>query len=535
MQSKPTEPPRRDLEAAWQSIRRRDWRRAVPLCKGLNQRFPGYAPGWLASSCMLAGMGMPREALQAAEQARALAPGDARVAVQHARCLQAVGRVAEARNVALELAGRGHDDPGICADLAELLVALEQPEDAGRLYRRAVQLHPGDARLHLNLAIVQQFLGELREAANSCDQAIGLDAHCHDAYLLRASLAKQTEANNHVEQLRAVLGAGIADAVGKAKVCYALAKELEDLARYRESFRNLAEGASAYRATLDYDPAGDLRFIDAIIANYDGERMARGEEGYGNDEPIFILGLPRTGSTLLERILGSHSEVSSAGELTHFTRRLVEATAAANPGARPSRERMVELTTELDFAALGRAYIDSTRPLTGQSRHFIDKFPQNSLNIGPIHLALPRARIILLQRHPLDTCYAIFKQLFTDIYQFSYDLEELGHYYVAHDRLMRHWQSALPGVIHTVRYEDLVERTEETARAALEFCGLDWQPQCLEFQRSRLASRTASASQVRQKVYSSSVGRWRCYEQELAGLRQILEAAGCLEGWAAAS
>jgi hypothetical protein len=162
----------------------------------------------------------------------------------------------------------------------------------------------------------------------------------------------------------------------------------------------------------------------------------------------------------------------------------------------------------------------------GERAHFIDKLPFNFLYAGLIHLALPRARIISLRRHPVDTCYAVFKQFFKDAYPFSYDLDELAQYYIAYDQLMQHWHAVLPGVIHTVRYESLVEDLETEARRLLDHCALPFEEACLRFHENRAASTTASATQVRQPIYRSSVARWRCYADELEPLRARLRAAG---------
>ncbi len=191
-----------------------------------------------------------------------------------------------------------------------------------------------------------------------------------------------------------------------------------------------------------------------------------------------------------------------------------------------SREEVIEKCSELDFAALGRAYIDSTRPTTGQTPHFIDKLPFNYLYVGMIHRALPNAKIVNLQRHPMATCYAIYKQLFRDPYPFSYDLDDLGRYFIAYSGLMDHWNHVLPGVVHTVAYENLVDDTETQARALLEYCGLDWQEQCLTFYENRQAATTASAVQVRKPIYRSSLERWRDYAEGLASLDARLSDAG---------
>jgi hypothetical protein len=191
-----------------------------------------------------------------------------------------------------------------------------------------------------------------------------------------------------------------------------------------------------------------------------------------------------------------------------------------------TRRQLVQQTAELDFTRLGEAYLDSSRPLTGHTPHFIDKMPLNFLYAGLIHLALPHARIIHLVREPMDSCYAIYKRLFQDAYPWSYDLDEIADYYLAYRRLMTHWNKAMPGVIHELHYEELVTSAETCSRELLCHCDLIWEEQCLHFDQSTAPSTTASASQVRQPLYTSSIQRWRDYEQQLAPLAEKLREAG---------
>ena len=277
---------------------------------------------------------------------------------------------------------------------------------------------------------------------------------------------------------------------------------------------------------MQYSVDTDLQIFAKIRETF-GPGMFDGHiQGYDSVDPIFIVGMPRTGTTLVERILGSHSTVFSAGELNHFSLELIPLVRKLAGPKRPSRIEFVEASARVDFRALGEAYIAATQPLRDARPHFIDKLPFNFLYAGLIHLALPRAKIINLQRHPMDTCYAVYKQLFKDAYPFSYDLDELGQYYIAYHRLMQHWNAVMPGVIHMIRYEALVADVESEARRLLDFCGLPWEDQCLRFHENQQASMTASALQVRQPVYASSVGKWRHYERQLAPLQRRLEDAG---------
>jgi hypothetical protein len=237
-----------------------------------------------------------------------------------------------------------------------------------------------------------------------------------------------------------------------------------------------------------------------------------------------ILRLPRTGSTLLERILSSHPDVYAAGELLHFntamTAELKRIGAPADPAGQLSR------VFDCDAARIGEAYLRRTRPFTHHTKHFIDKRPLNFLLIGMIARALPDAQIIHVRRTPLDACFAIYKFLFNDAYPWSYDLDDVARYYIAYRRMMEHWREALPGRIIDVAYEDMVANVETEARSLLERLGLPSDPACLQFYKNQTAAMTGSAAQVRKKIYASSVGRWKAYEEQLKYVTFALETAG---------
>jgi len=222
--------------------------------------------------------------------------------------------------------------------------------------------------------------------------------------------------------------------------------------------------------------------------------------------------------------VSSHSLVQSLGEINTFGLELMR----LGRGRNVPRDRLdfVRSTRLLDFRALGKAYLHSVRPLRDQRPHFVDKLPFNFLYAGLIHLALPRARIVHLRRHPLDTAYAIYKQLFRDAYPYSYDLAELARYYVGYRQIMGHWHRVMPGVILDVDYETVVTDLEGQARKLLAHCGLNWDPRVLRFHEQRSASTTASATQVRRPVYDDSVGRWRHVSKQLEPVREILTRAG---------
>jgi len=249
--------------------------------------------------------------------------------------------------------------------------------------------------------------------------------------------------------------------------------------------------------------------------------------GNESKEPIFILGMPRTGSTLVERIISSHSEVQSAGELSSFSIEMMKMIDEMSGGKPVDRLELAKRSTELSLGELGERYLEAVEPIREDTRYFVDKLPLNSLNIGLIFGALPNAKVIHVVRDPMDACYAMYKYLFKNGYPFSYDLAELAAYYTEYFRLMQHWREVLPdGWIYDVRYEDVIEDSLGESRRLLEHLDLSWEDDCESFHVSEHAATTGSASQVRKPVYGSSVGKWRNYERQLEPLRLALEKSG---------
>lgn len=513
------------LEAlAWKLADQGKMKEAIAACSDLNQQYPDFAAGWRTASHFAQRLNNAAMALRAIENAVALEPENFEWLLQQCSCLMRLGQLQRARPLALQLAGTELADAYQYSTLGLLLSRLELHEQALEKYQAAIRLQPNDSQHHYNLATLQRFLGDYGAAEASLDRAIAINPKDYEAYKLRADMRRQSPERNHVTELKALLTAGVDDARGRVSVLYALAKEEEDLGSHEDSFEHLQQGARLRREHMRYQVEGDLQTMARIEAVYNTDYFQQPCDGDDNAEAIFILGMPRTGTTLVERIVGSHSDVTAVGELNNFALQLTQL--ARGSRGKSSKSELVELSADLDFSALGKAYIDSTRPLSGGTARFIDKMPLNFLYAGLIHRALPQAKIVHLQRHPLDTCYAIYKTLFKDAYPFSYSLEELGRYYLAYRSLMDHWDRVMPGVIHTVSYESLVADVEGESRRLLAYCDLPWQEDCLRFYENREASTTASASQVREPVYSSSVGKRRHYEAQLQPLTEMLSAAG---------
>ncbi len=496
---------------------------AVQRVRSICARWPSRPDTWSFAAELLLRAGDPPGALAASRRLVALSPASGRARALLARGLLAQGDKQAARDAAEATAALSPDDALALANAGCVLAAIDEHEVARCLFARAVALAPDIAGHWFNLAMEERALGMADAAALSCERVIALNPHEYEIYLTRSQLRRQTAERNNVASLIGRLEAGVRDWRGESQLLYALAKEYEDLGRRDDAYAALSRGAGIRRRNMTYDVEREIATIDALIAGFPSDRFHSASAGFASDEPVFIVGMPRTGTTLAERILSSHPAVHAAGELTAFA----EAMMAAIRGTAGGENRsLVERAAALDMVSLGRDYIARTRPQTGHSQRFIDKLPLNFLYCGLIRLALPNARIIHLTRDPLDACHAVLKTYFTGGYPFSYDIRELAAYYAAYRRLMDHWHRVMPGVIMDLAYEDLVHDLEPNAQRLVAHCGLDWDPVCLDFHRNAAPSTTASADQVRRPLYSSSIGQSRHYPAFVNAMRVALAENG---------
>lgn len=453
---------------------------------------------------------------------------DGRHAEYHAhrgRCLVALRRVGEAA------AAAGHAlalEPGDALTLDTLGVVFSHANDharAARAFAGAVRFAPRHPGYQFNLGASLKFIGDFTGAERAFEAAIALSPRFWKAYSSRSELRRQTPEHNHVAALESLLANAAPDADGELHLRHALAREYEDLGDSARAFAHLAAGKARKRRAMAYDSGRDQALFDAVRAAFPAARLAVPAAAAADAAPIFVVGMPRTGTTLVERILSSHPSVVSVGESQNLPLALRRAAGGSarevlDPGT-------LARCQDLDFAAIGREYLAATAP-PGAMR-FVDKMPLNFLYVGVIRLALPSARVVCLRRHPLDTCLGNYRQLFSlgvTYYDYAYDLADTARYYLLFDRLMAHWRMAAPGFVHELSYEGLVADQQGETRRLLEFCGLPWDEACLHFQENAAPVATASAVQVREALNSRSVGRWRRYQAELAPARAVLEAAG---------
>jgi tetratricopeptide (TPR) repeat protein len=396
---------------------------------------------------------------------------------------------------------------------------------ATALYDRAVTLAPNQPNYRYNFAKSLVFVGDMDTAERELDACISAAPWLWGAHLTLSQLRKQSRTSNHLDRLHALIPKTLDNPAAQMNLHLSLAKEYEDLAEYPKSFEHLVAGKKAGGARRSYSSAQDEALFERIISASPTPQPA--SVGFVTEEPIFILGMPRSGTTLVERIISSHPDVHAAGELQNFPLALKRASGSRTPNLLDVDA--IARSQDLDWKKLGEDYLSSTRPDTGSTPRFIDKLPHNFLYLGAIANALPNAKIICLRRDPIDTCLSNFRQLFgqnSAFHDYSYDLLDTGRYYVLFDRLMAHWKEQFPERILEVDYETLVENQEGSTWQLLQFCNLTWNDACLNFQNNEAPATTASAVQVRAPMYRTSMQRWKHYEKEMADLQKLLTASG---------
>ena len=507
------------------ALNRSDWSRAQQISMHLLRDVPPHAGVYFVAGVAARELLQIPLALECLQRAVQLNPERADYLAQLARALAQASEPGRALEVADRAAALAPADAVTLDTLGVVYSQVHADAKAAAMFRQVVQLQPGQPRYRFNYATSLIHAGDVEGAENELQACLERDPRTWKAYLSRSLLRTQTPGSNHIAEMQAVLADAANDVTGRLCVNMALSKELEDLGDYAAAFAHLRSGKAAVHETRDYTTARDAALFAAIEAASPGPLPAA--VGYPSNEPIFVIGMPRTGTTLIERILSSHPDVQAVGELQNFGVSLKRATGSRTPS-------MLDVDTmqrarNLDWAALGKQYIDSTRPITGGFPRFIDKLPHNFLYAGFIAAALPNARLICLRRNAMDTCLSNFRQLFaltSPYYDYSFDLLDTGRYYLLFDRLMAFWRATLPGRVLEIDYEAVVEHPEVATRQLLEFSGLSWNDACLRFHENEAPVATASALQVRAPINSASVDRWRRYEAELGDLRKLLVEAG---------
>jgi tetratricopeptide (TPR) repeat protein len=402
-------------------------------------------------------------------------------------------------------------------------VGLGEHERAIALYRALLAGTPEDADVHLSIAHALKTLGRRAAAIESYHLAAGCRPDFGDAYWSLANLKTYRFTGDELTRIRAGLAAPTTGTVDRYHLCFALGKALEDQGEFAESFHYYELGNSLKRSESNYSPeiteSNTRQQIEVCTRELFSSRRQCGSQ---SPDPIFIVGLPRSGSTLLEQILASHSQVEGTQELPNVQQIVGDLRGRDPDPANPRYPGILARLSDADFRKLGEEYLAATRIYRTNKPFFIDKMPNNFRHIGLLHLMLPNARIIDARREPMACCFSNLKQLFANGQEFTYSIEDIARYYRTYLELMRHWDRVLPGRILRVHHEDVVEDLEGSVRRLLDFCGLGYESQCMTFHETKRSVRTASSEQVRQAIYREGLDQWKQFEPWLAPLKNAL-------------
>ena len=502
----------------------RDWPAARHAAALAVAALPTHPHARFLCGASLIEMQQAHDAIPYLAEAARLDPHSALYAIYHARALANAMRLSDAITETGRARTLAPDDALIQDTAGVLLDQCGLHDPALEAFRQAVSLAPDNPDFRFSLATALANHGHTAEAEQAFEACIQRAPRHWRAHHSLSQLRTQTRESNHLPRLRALLPLAEGRTTASAYLHMALAKEHEDLGDYPAAFQHMQTAKAGPRRLIRYDARRDARLFEAIAGLFPEPVEA---DGHPTGEPIFILGMPRSGTTLVERILSSHPQVQAAGELHAFPAALKRA--AGNARLLDPDDVARIQTDRIDWNRLGQEYLDSTRPLSGGRPRFTDKLPHNFLHAGFIARALPNARLVLLRRDPMDTCLSNFRLLFapeSPYFDYSYDLLDVGRYYLAFNQLMAHWKRVLPGRILEIHYESIVADQEASTRQLLEFCNLPWDPACLQFHANRTAVATASAAQVRKPLYRSAVRRWERYGEQLAPLQELLTRGG---------
>lgn len=516
-----TDPCRDSIERATASMASGDRKGSEMLFRSVLQQDASHVPALCGLAALSLAADVPADAIRLLRHALARCQHLPLIWRGLAPALMASGRLDEADEAADHLLKIEPDSPQSWIARAAVCARLLRQEEALRAYERAAELMPGEIRLRLSIGHVLKTLGRRAESEAAYKETLRMDPRFAEGWWSLADLKNYSFSDTEIEQIRHGLRDDRQERSSRAQLLFALGKALEQRRQFADAFECYAQGNALRSLDAPFDIDHFERRTRRIEATFDTAFFAeRAGSGARNRAPIFIVGLPRSGSTLIEQILASHSQVEGTMELPNIinmTRELGDRT----PG-RDGYPEAVRALSRDQLAALGQRYLAETKPLRGGRERFTDKMPNNFSHVGLIHAMLPEAVVIDARRHPLDCCFSTFKQYFAEGQTFSYRLEDLGRYYRCYLSLMDHWDRVLPGKVLPVQYEDLVREPEKNIRRLLEHCGLEFDPGCLSFNLTRRAVRTASAEQVRRPMYTSAVGYWKHFDRELEPLRSAL-------------
>jgi tetratricopeptide (TPR) repeat protein len=459
-----------------------------------------------------------RDSARHAHAAAASMPADPEIIVAVSSALLRAGEVVATRACLAHPALAATRSVPAILHIAGLRGMLNENAEALAQFDRAVAAGADGPDLRFQRGAQLIFNGRLPEAERELLECVRQNPRHGRAWQELSRLRKQTPADNHLDELARVTALVQPGSYEHASIEFARYKELEDLGRDDEAWAALAHGNALMYARHKHDPAHTERLFAALARACDSALLRPADVVHAGSQPIFIIGMPRSGTTVLDRLLGNHTQIASVGELDDFgkqVRWVADHTATLD-------DAILERLPHMDFVELGRRYLEQTQWRAAGKPFYTDKLPRNWMLAGVIARALPQARILHMVRDPMDVCFSNFRALFADAFAHIYDLEALASHYRVYQRTMAHWHQAMPGRILDVAYADLVQDPENALRRVLAFCGLPWENGCADLTRNRSAVNTLSAAQVREPVHRRFVDSWRRYEKQLAPLARAL-------------
>ena len=488
--------------------------------ESLLQRDPGHIGALLALGRIASADGRIREAAACLTKAAGDLPADAKLVCDIAEALLGLGETLAARACLEHPVLSQNPDGALLLRLAGLRKMLGEHVLALEHFNQAAAAGESspDFRFHRALELI--FNGFMREAAVELERALDQRPTFGRAALALTRLRKQTREQNHLADLEGRLRGVTHGSSDHVALEFALYKELEDTGDYARAWEALQHGNRLMFARQNHDPAPAWRLFEHLIRRCTPQMLESGAADHPGPQPIFIVGMPRSGTTLLDRVLGNHSKVTSAGELDEFGLQLRWAT---DHGVTLDGY-VLDRLDKLDYTELGRRYLEQTQWRAQGASFYVDKLPRNWMVAGIIHRALPQARILNLVRDPMDVCFSNYRALLGELFPWSYDLDALAQHYLQYRQVMAHWHAAMPGAILDVDYADLTRYPEATARKVLSFCSLEWEPGCVDLTRNKGAVATLSMSQVREPIHTRFFDEWRHYEHQLLPLQRAINA-----------
>ncbi|MEO7052954.1 MAG: sulfotransferase [Rhodanobacter sp.] len=488
--------------------------------ESLLQRDPRHAHALLILGQIARTQGRVRDAISLVLKFVHNSPGDAALSCEAAETLLGLGETLASRSCLDAIVLDQASDGALLARVAALRKKLGEHTVALELLDRAALAGEASPDFRFQHALELIFNDRMREATMELDTALLQRPTFGRAALALTRLHKQSVESNHLVDLRERLAHVEHGSEDHVALEFAFYKELEDTGNFPDAWTALQRGNRLMFAKQSHNPAFAWQLFELLIHRCTPALLDAGEVARCGPQPIFIIGMPRSGTTLLDRVLGNHSKVTSAGELDEFGLQLRW---AANHGITLD-EQVLDRLGDLDYAEMGRRYLSQTQWRANGAAFYVDKLPRNWMVAGLIHRALPQARILNLVRDPMDVCFSNYRALLGELFPWSYDQNALAQHYLQYRRVLDHWHSAMPGVILDVDYGELTRDPEAMARKVLSFCGLDWEPGCVDLTRNKGVVATLSMSQVREPIHTRFFNEWRRYEPHLLALQRAIGA-----------